>query len=353
MKNPFNRHKNEAAEMPNSGKAGTVAGGPKANKKKIILVLIIGVVVLAAALWGYSAYRANNAPVSVKAEKLSVTDLKRTVSADGQVVSSYTEQVTDTSGIPIWSIDVSVGNYVDNGTQLCTLYDKTSKTWSYITSPTSGTITAVSAVVGAPSSGVLFTIQRTQDLLINMEIKGADINTIESGMAVNITSDATGDRIYTGTVQTISPTSESTAAGSGATASQSTAAAATSASSGKILYNAVVSIDGAEDGLHIGMKTKQDVVVEQKTGAWTVSFDALAKDSQGHDVIYVVTDNGDGQKAAKAIPVTLGIQTDSQMEVQSSALTKDMLVITNPSGITDGQAISVEGENSGSVVKGA
>jgi len=314
------------------------------SKKKIILIVLI---VLAAAIGGcvaYGAYQAQNAAVTVKTQKLSKGNLKRTVSADGQVVSPYTEQVSNSSAVPIYSVDVALGNYVTQGDRLATLYSKDENKWSYVTATTSGTITAISAVVGAPANGVLFTIQRTDNLRINMQIKEANINTITGGMAVNITSDATGSRIYAGTVQSIAPTSSSTSTGSdsGTTSSSSASSAASSASTGKATFNAVVSIDSPQDGLHIGMKTKQEVVVEEKTDALNVPFDAVVKDGQGNNQIFIVQKDADGKMTAKAVPVTLGIQTDSVVAVTGTDLSEGQEYITNPSGITDGQSVTTE-----------
>lgn len=314
------------------------------SKKKIILIVVI---VLAAVIGGcvaYSAYAVKNAPVTVKTQKLSKGDLKRTVSADGQVVSPYTEQVSNSSAVPIYSVDVALGNYVNQGDRLATLYSKEEDKWSYVTATTSGTVTAINAVVGAPASGVLFTLQRTDNLRINMQIKESDINTITGGMAVNITTDATGSRVYTGTVQSIAPTSSSTSSGSdsGTTSSSSAASAASTGSTGKVTFNAVVSIDSPQDGLHIGMKTKQEVVVEEKTDALNVPFDAVVKDSQGNNQIFVVQKDANGKMTAKAVPITLGIQTDSAVAVTGTDLSEGQEYITNPSNITDGQSVTTE-----------
>ena len=317
------------------------------KKKRTIIIIVLAVLAVVAAFAIYRVYSADNAPVTVKTQKLTKGELKETVSADGQVVSPFTQQVSSKSGIPIWSVDVALGNFVNQGAQLCTLYDKENNAWSFVTAPSAGTITAIKAVVGAPADGTLFTIQKTDDLQVNMQIKEADINTVTGGMAVEITSDTTGSRVYSGTVKSIAPTSDNTSSGSGtaAEASDSTGSVTDSTANTKVLFNAIVSVDDPEDGLHIGMKTRQSVVVQDKKDVLAVPLDALKKDSNGSYMLYTVNTDEDGDKTAHAIAVTLGFLSESSAELTNTDLKEGTEYITNPSDISDGQAIETEGQN--------
>ena len=118
--------------------------------------------------------------------------------------STYVEQVSNMTGIPVWDIDVSVGEWVEKGDRLCRLYDEKSDTWERVEATTSGTVTAISAQNGAPANGVLFTIEDTNSLRVVTNIKEADVGTVQPGMKVTIKTDATGDKEYTGTVQSLS-----------------------------------------------------------------------------------------------------------------------------------------------------
>ena len=76
---------------------------------------------------------------------------------------------------------------------------------SLIIAPASGTVTAVIAREGAIGMGLMFVIEDTSSLRIITSFREYDISRIRSGMEVTITSDATGDAVYTGIISRINP----------------------------------------------------------------------------------------------------------------------------------------------------
>ncbi|MBS2904949.1 HlyD family efflux transporter periplasmic adaptor subunit, partial [Klebsiella pneumoniae] len=76
-----------------------------------------------------------------------------------------------------------------------------------IKAPASGTITTVNASVGNTSQGVLFTIENLDDPIIMVNVKEIDVNKINPGQEVEVTTDAAPDDKYAkGKVLSISDT---------------------------------------------------------------------------------------------------------------------------------------------------
>ena len=77
-----------------------------------------------------------------------------------------------------------------------------------ITSPISGTVTAVIAAEGATPTdmgGLMFVVEDTDNLRIITHFREYDIGLIEEGMEVSITSEVTGGAVYTGIISRINP----------------------------------------------------------------------------------------------------------------------------------------------------
>jgi len=76
---------------------------------------------------------------------------------------------------------------------------------SVIRSPIDGTVTAVIAREGAVGMGLLFIVEDINSLKIITNFREYDLDKIETGMEVQISSDATGEAVYTGIINRINP----------------------------------------------------------------------------------------------------------------------------------------------------
>jgi len=76
---------------------------------------------------------------------------------------------------------------------------------SIITSPISGTVTAVIATEGSIGAGLLFIIEDTENLRIRTSFREYEINKIDTGMEVIIRAEATGAAEHEGVIKRISP----------------------------------------------------------------------------------------------------------------------------------------------------
>jgi multidrug resistance efflux pump len=113
---------------------------------------------------------------------------------------------------------------------------------SIIKSPISGTVTAVIAKEGAIGTGLLFTIEDTDNLRIITRFREYDITRIETGMAIVIQSDAMGTIVHSGTITRINPAAVTTTP--------------------FVEFEVEVAITTQNTGLRIGMNTRLEVLFE-------------------------------------------------------------------------------------------
>ncbi len=303
-------------------------------KKKRMIIAGVVVLLIAATFGIWSLSRSSEPVLSAQTEPLSKTTLKRTVSSSGTVESTSVEQVSNMSNIPIWDVDVAVGSFVNKGDRLCRLYSEETDHWERVEAPVDGTITEVLAINGAPANGVLFTIENTNSLKVTTRFKESDIGSVTTGMPVVIKTDATGDREYLGTLQSIAPA----AIKSGGTTGQQQVTSNTTTPE----FEATVSIDSPIDGLLIGMKASLETVIEEKPEVFSVPYDALTKNSNGETCILTLSDEAEGVYTVKEIKVDTGIETDFMVEILSSELTEGMPVITNGSELKAGDHVMMD-----------
>ncbi len=198
---------------------------------------------------------------------------------------------------------------------------------SKITSPIDGTVTAVNAVEGGPSSGVLFVVESTDGLQISTTVKEYDVNRVKTGMTANIQSDGTGEDVYEGKLRSIAPAAVvQTSAISGTGTVQA-------GSSSDVEFDAVVDVTSQDTGLKIGMNARVDIVLDQKDNVLAVPYDAVVENTAGEKVVYAQVQGEQGSVTYQEIPVITGMETDFYIEVSGKDLKEGMLIVTNPDAI--------------------
>lgn len=173
-----------------------------------------------------------------------------------------------------------------------------------ITAATGGTITAVNCTVGSAPGGTaasgsgtaMFVIQDTDHLKVSVTVDEYDIKSVATGQHAVIKSDATGDTEISGTVSQISLT---------ATTTQSTTG-----------FGAEVTVDSTDSGLLIGMNAEVEIIISEKSGVYSVPYDAVGKDDAGNSVVYVKQSDG----TFSPVQVTTGMETDYYIEISGSGL---------------------------------
>lgn len=196
-----------------------------------------------------------------------------------------------------------------------------------ITTPISGTVTAVYAEEGASGSGLLFVVEDIDHLKVSTTIKEYDISDVEVGMQTIIKADATGDDEYNGTLSSIDPVAVKGADGNTAKGSS-------------VEFASEISVDDTNTRLKVGMNARISIVTSQKTGVYGVPYDAVVTKPDGTTVVYIAV-AGERGTVAQEVPVTMGMETDFYVEISSDALEDGMNVISNPAGLTDGAEVTL------------
>lgn len=213
--------------------------------------------------------------------------------------------------------------------ELKNMQDRLSK--CTVTAPASGTITAVYATEGAAPNGVLFQIENTDALQVDVKIKEYDVNSLKPNMAAIIKADATGDEEYDGYLEKISPSAVRT---------PETAEVANTANTKDVEFDATVVVSSKETNLRIGMTARADIITEQKDNVFAVPYDAISTAADGSSVVYTVKAQEDGSMVAEAVPVTLGLETDYEVEISGTGLVEGMQIISDGKQIQPGMPVS-------------
>lgn len=198
--------------------------------------------------------------------------------------------------------------------------------YAVVTAPCDGVITAVNAEEGAIATGPLFTIEDLDSLVISASVGEYDIPYVSEGMDAVIRCDALGDEEFDGKITDVAPTA--------------TAASLNSSSSG-VSYKIEASIEKGDSKLYTGMSAKLSIISERKSGALTITYDALTSDEDSNDVVYVAEKDETGVYHAKKVIVTVGLETDYEVEIISSELKDGMYVLTNTALISDGSVVNI------------
>ena len=199
--------------------------------------------------------------------------------------------------------------------------------YAVVTAPCDGVITAVNAEEGAIPTGPLFTIEDLDSLVISASVGEYDIPYVSEGMDAVIRCDALGDEEFDGKITDVAPTAA--------------AASLTASSNAGVSYKIEASIENGSSKLYTGMSAKLNIISERKSGALTVTYDALSTDEDGNDVVYVAEKDETGVYHAKKVMVTVGLETDYEVEVISSELKDGMYVLTNTALISDGAIVNI------------
>ncbi len=186
-----------------------------------------------------------------------------------------------------------------------------------ITAPVSGTVTAVYASVGASGSGLLFVIEDTRHLVISTSIKGYDLANVETGMHVDIRSDATGDEIVSGTLSTIAPTAKKNALGETEVSTDPS-------------FEAEIAVDEADSGLRIGMEARLSYIIAKAPHVLSVDYEAVFTDENGQSCILVLEEDAEGTLTLQKRPVTTGLDDDLDISIEGSGIEAGLRVVTAP-----------------------
>lgn len=191
-----------------------------------------------------------------------------------------------------------------------------------VKAPANGVVTSVNITKGATAQGLLFTIEDTRDLKIKATVKEYDIGSIAAGMKVLIKSDATGDEEYEGVITKIAPTA--------------------SKDSADTVFDIEVDVVTPDTELLIGLTAKLRIVTVEKKAAYSVQYDAITVNDADQDIIYIANPESNGSYKAKEVVVTVGLETDFEIEILSDEISDGTIILTDIERVQDGTVVRLK-----------
>ena len=169
----------------------------------------------------------------------------------------------------------------------------------------------------SPSQPVL-QVARVDKVWINVNVPDEDLAYVRPGIFVTYQSTSLPGRTFSGPVQTVNlvPTA------------------------GTLSYLARLQVQNPGYVLRGGMLVTVTVTKARAANAVVVPRSAVAQTPSGN-VVYIVADN-----KAQAVPVRVGVQTDTLSQVISSRIQPGtMVVTTRPDALKDGSVVAVSNGN--------
>ncbi|MBV9234154.1 MAG: efflux RND transporter periplasmic adaptor subunit [Candidatus Eremiobacteraeota bacterium] len=169
----------------------------------------------------------------------------------------------------------------------------------------------------SPSQPVL-QVARIDRVWINVNVPDEDLGYVHPGTSVTFQSTSLPGRTYHAAVQTVNsvPTS------------------------GTLSYLARIELQNPSYALRGGMLVSVTLTKSRAVGAIVVPRSAVAQTPNG-DMVYTIVDN-----KAQAVPVRVGVQTDTMAQVMSPRVRPGTMVITTrPDALKDGSLVAIAGAN--------
>lgn len=171
-----------------------------------------------------------------------------------------------------------------------------------LTATMSGTITELNATVGSVCTGTVATIQDLDYLTVEVTIPASSVGKLSTGMQCNVTSDATGDTVVTGTLTRIDPVANENGA-----------------------FGATVTVNGSDSGLLIGIDAQVEIIVQQDNDVFTVPRDAIGTREDGSTYVLRRTGGEGVDMTFEEVDVTTGNANDYYIEVSGDLAEGDVI----------------------------
>lgn len=199
-----------------------------------------------------------------------------------------------------------------------------------VKAPKDGLITALNVAEGSiPTTESIMTIEDDTQLKITVQIKETDILRIKEGMEVLVTTTATGEEEFTGSVSRVVNI-------------YSAADPYTNTEGG---YKAEITIDAKDTDLLIGMNAKAKIILERSDDVLAVPYDAIEENEDGESVVYVAREDEEGVYTAHPVTVETGIESDYYTEIVSGDLQEGDIVVLDSLCMEEGAVVQITDED--------
>ena len=140
----------------------------------------------------------------------------------------------------------------------------------------------------------------------------ATVGSVCTGMQCNITSDATGDAVISGTLTRIDPVADEDGA-----------------------FGATITVNGGDSGLLVGIDAQAEIIVQQDDNVFTVPRDAIGTREDGSTYVLRRTGGEGVDMTFEEVDVTTGNSNDYYIEISGDSLNEGD-VIRSSSDMTQG-----------------
>lgn len=228
--------------------------------------------------------------------------------------------------------EIAKAGYEDNTQELSLERKKQQLADCTIICPSDGVITTVNAVGGNPSTGNLFQISNLDSIIATLKVKEVDIEKIKAGQEVRIKTDSNGNKILKGEVIAIKQSAKE---------SEDALSLKDDSNDEEAEYEVKVQINDSKANLKVGMKTNADIIIDKKEDVFTVPSESIFKNTEDKDCIYIAEPK-DGKYVIKEVPVTLGSQSDTCVEIINDILKNGDIVLNSPLSYTKDSKINLQ-----------
>ena len=288
-------------------------------KKKIvltILMIILGIGIFFVGRQVGLNTEDDKTQVIVTEETVSMQDIKKTLTASGEIESKTTEQVTLTTTKYFKAMCVEEDDTVAAGENILQYTDGT-----YLTAPYDCVIIS-SNVPDAESictSSNYIEISNLNDLTITISINENEINSVAVDQEVDITLTADESKTYTGKVTKIDSVGSYQSSGT--------------------TFSAVVEFEN-DGNVKLGMSASCTVVLKEESQVVAVPIEAVSENSEGKEYVTKINSDGTTEEAI----VETGIADDSYVQILSGIEEGEKVQITTEvTESTNGSSSSNEG----------
>lgn len=195
-----------------------------------------------------------------------------------------------------------------------------------ILSPIDGVVAEFNVENGSFTSSMqpAYKVIDPDKLQVKANIKEYDIKNIAAGQNVRITGDAIDKNTeVTGKVTSISPVAVTSMTSSGS----------------ETFIEILIGIEGAGDILKPGLNVTCDISTVDKKGVLLVPMEAITPDKDDNNLVYTV-DTGNNAVTRKTI--TLGINSDMNVEVVDGLKAGELVVLSPQPALRDGDKVRVQ-----------
>jgi multidrug efflux pump subunit AcrA (membrane-fusion protein) len=256
---------------------------------------------------------------SVKTEKVTVASLRSYLETNGDVVTPTNIDIVPDVGGKLADVLVQVGDTVEKGKTIIAQVDPSKPGSNYslspVLSPLTGTITSLSAQLGATvtSQTSLGTVGVLTDLHIECRLPEVDVASITTGLYAEISFPAFPGRTLPAKVIRVDPIVDV-------------------ASRTKAIQ---LRLSGDVSGVNLGMFCKVKLYLVARPLQVTVPFESVVVRSEQSSVFVV-----EGTHVARR-SVKLGLNVDGRVEVLEGLKADEVIVVKGQELLDDGSSVRV------------